>query len=150
MDGSTIQAPELADQNFALAVPAGLVAALIGAVIWAAVTYVTQMEIGLIAVAVGALTGVTVKRVGRGVGAHFGFLGAGCAALGWALGMLLSDIAFLANTRNLSLLEAAQVLNPAGLVRLAGAAFQPMDLLFLGIAVYEGYKFSFERRRAGQ
>jgi len=137
-----------AEQNFALAVPAGLAAAVVGALLWAAVVYLSHMEIGLIAVALGALVGYAVKLAGSGIELRFGILGAVCAALGWGLGTTLGDVAFLANARNMPLLDVLQRLDLHGLGTLFTLAFEPLDLLFLGIAVYEGYKFSFRLRIA--
>src|SRR5947209_9298105 len=76
---------DLSDQNFGLAVAAGLGAAVLGAILWALFVYVTNMEIGLVAIAVGALVGYSVQKAGRGSDPKFGLLGATCAALGWAL-----------------------------------------------------------------
>lgn len=135
------------EQNFLIAIPAGIGAAIIGAVVWAAVVVETKMELGIIAVAVGALVGYAVKLTGKGIDPKFGFLGAGCAALGWGLGTILSDIGFLANAQNMSFGAALQSLDIGRLNALVAAVFQPMDALFLAIAVYEGYKFSFRIRR---
>ncbi|HLZ66826.1 MAG TPA: hypothetical protein VKQ29_11390 [Aliidongia sp.] len=134
------------EQNFLLAVPAGLVAAIIGAVLWAAVVFVTNMELGLVAVAVGALVGYAVRFAGKGIEPKFGLLGAACAAIGWGLGTVLSDIAFLSHARKMPLLDVVHALTIERLGALISVAFQPMDLLFLGIAVYEGYRFSFRFR----
>ncbi|HLY57607.1 MAG TPA: hypothetical protein VKS60_18735 [Stellaceae bacterium] len=136
----------LAEQNFALAVPAGIGAAILGAVLWAAVVYVTDMEIGLIAVAVGAMVGYAVRVAGKGVQPRFGILGAVCAAFGWALGTLLCDVAFVAHSKGLPMLDILAALNVERVERLVGIGFQPFDLVFLAIAVYEGYKFSFRAR----
>ena len=135
-----------AEQNFALAIPAGLLAAIVGAVLWAAVVFATNMELGLAAVAVGALVGYAIRFAGKGIEPKFGLLGAVCAAVGWGLGTVLSDIAFLSHARHLPLLAVVQSLTIERLSSLVSAVFQPMDVLFLGIAVYEGYKFSFRYR----
>jgi len=133
-------------QNFALAVPAGLAAAAVGAVLWAVVTYVSGMELGLVAIAVGALVGLAIRKVGRGLDQQFGFLGAGCAALGWALGMILSDLAFAAKAVDRPITDVAATLGAGQTVTLAVQGADAMDLLFLAIAVWEGYKLSFAYR----
>jgi len=138
------------EQNFLLAIPAGIVAAVVGAALWAAAVFVTNMEIGLIAVAVGALVGYAVKAVGKGIEPKFGILGAACAALGWGLGTVMSDIATLSHLRKIPILDAIQLLDLQRLIALVTAVFQPMDVLFLGIAIYEGYKFSFRYRLKAQ
>jgi hypothetical protein len=131
-----------ARQNFALAVPAGLAAAVVGAALWAAVAYASGMELGLIAIAVGALVGLAIRKVGNGVDLKFSLLGAFCAAFGWALGTILGDIAFLAQAAGGSYLSMAAALGVGGSVSLALEAADGMSLLFLAIAVFEGWKLS--------
>jgi hypothetical protein len=128
--------------NLALAVLGGLAAALVGAILWAIFVYVTNMELGLVAIALGALVGITVRKFGRGVDPQFGVIGAICAAVGWGLGMLLCDIAFLAKEAGRPTLEVATALGLSQSITLVVSAADPMDLLFLAIAVWEGWKFS--------
>jgi hypothetical protein len=136
----------LAEQNFRLAIPAGLIAALGGAILWAVFTVETHYELGLIAVAIGYLVGHAIKIVGKGVEQKFGYLGACCALLGCALGKILSVLAFYAQAKHLSFADLLSV----GPVQVAASLMprvaSPMDLLFAAIAVYEGYKFSFKYR----
>ena len=75
-----------AAQNFTLAIPAGLVAALLGAGLWAAFTVATEMQLGLIAIAIGYVVGQAIQRVGKGIDTKFGVLGALCALFGCVLG----------------------------------------------------------------
>lgn len=131
-----------ARQNFALAVAAGLAAAAVGAALWAAVAFATGMELGLVAIAVGALVGLTIRKVGNGVDPKFGVLGALCAALGWALGTVLEDIAFLAHETGSSFFDVAAALGVGGSLSFALEVADAMSLLFLAIAVFEGWKLS--------
>ncbi len=133
-------------QNFALAVPAGIAAAIAGAVLWAVVVYVSGYALGLMAIAVGALVGYAVRVTGKGVDQKFGILGAVCAALGWALGTAFADVAMLAQLENLPFMTAFGQLGANGTVSLFMTAADPMDILFLGIAVFEGYKLAFRYR----
>jgi len=152
-DENALDAPELAGmdyeqavaqlrsrQNFGLAIAAGLGAAIVGAAIWAAVVYVTNYEIGLIAVALGAVVGLAIRATGNGVDQKFGILGGACAAFGWALGTLLADVAIAAQQFDKPFMD---VLTQADLMALVSLLASPMDLLFLGIAVFEGYKLAF-------
>lgn len=148
---SSTQQPQTVEQlksaqNFALAIPAGIAAALVGAVVWALVVVQTNTKLGIIAVAIGYGVGWAIKKTGHGIEPKFGYLGAACAAFGWALGTLLTDISLLAHVQNISFQQAALGLDANGLVNLVSATADPMDALFLGIAVYEGYKFSFKYR----
>ena len=143
-------APALAQlrsqQNFARAVPAGIVAALVGAAIWAITVYATNMKLGIIAIVIGALVGYAIRVTGNGIDQKFGLLGAACAALGWALGTFCSDIAFVANYVHRPFPEVFFNLGLERSMSLAFSAADAMDILFLGIAIYEGYKFSFRYR----
>jgi hypothetical protein len=138
-----------ADQEFARAVPAGIGAAIVGALLWAAFGYFSGMSLGLVAILIGVVVGYAIRRVGKGVDRKFGYLGGACAAFGWALGTWLCDLALLAKDADRPILA---VLNTVGIgqslafaVRASGA----MDLLFLAIAVWEGYRFSLRYRKTG-
>lgn len=131
-----------ARQNLGLAVAAGLGGALFGALLWAAIVYVTEMELGLVAIALGALVGYAVRAAGNGVDPIFSVIGAACAALGWGVGTVLGDIAILAKVGNQPFLDTATSLGLGGSMSLAMEASDPIQLLFLAIAVYEGWKFA--------
>jgi hypothetical protein len=131
--------------RFMLAVPAGIGAAIVGALLWATVVYLTEFALGLFAVGVGALVGVAIRAVGRGGDRAFGILGGACAAFGWALGTILCDIAFLAQNAGRPFLDVLPLMDLSSTASLALAAADVMDLVFLAIAVYEGYRLSIIR-----
>ncbi len=137
-----------ASQNFPLAVIAGLIAAIAGAILWAAVTVATDYKIGLIALVVGYFVGQAIRIAGRGVDAKFGYLGAGFGFLGCAGGAVLCNIVFFAQAKSLSFAQMFDLMTPELLIRLAQVAFDPMDIVFVGIGVYAGYKFAFKYRIA--
>jgi hypothetical protein len=136
----------LSEQNFGLAIPAGIGAAVLGAVVWAIVTVATEMQLGLMAIAVGFIVGRAIRAVGHGVEPKFGYLGAACALLGCVAGNVLSAIGFYAKLRGIGYVEALGNLDMALLTKLVSTFSQTMDLLFYAIAIYEGYKFSFKYR----
>ena len=139
----------LARQNFAAAVPVAIMAAIAGAVLWAAFGYFSGMSLGLIAIVIGALVGYAVRGVGKGVDRKFGILGGAASALGWALGTWMCDLALLAKDAGRPILD---VLGDVGLTDSVAFAFRAadaMDLLFLAIAVYEGYRFSLRHQKIG-
>ena len=144
--GTTDIGKILSEQNFNLAIPAGIGAAILGAVAWAIVTVATEMQLGLMAIAVGYIVGRTVRAVGHGIEPKFGYLGASCALLGCIAGNVLSDIAFYAKIRGIGFGEALSDLDMVMLTRLVSSFSQAMDLVFYAIAIYEGYKFSFRYR----
>ena len=150
IDAATMQRLQsrlLSEQNLLLGIVGGFVATLIGAAIWAAVTLATGYQIGWMAVGVGFLVGLAVRLLGKGITPAFGLVGAVGALLGCLLGNLFSVCGFAASQQNVpfSNLLFGLLSEPAALVELCKATFQPMDLLFYGIAVYEGYNFAFRQ-----
>jgi hypothetical protein len=139
-----------ADQNFVRAIPAAAAAAIVGALLWAAFGYFTGMSLGLVAILIGVLVGYAVRAVGKGVDPKFGYLGGACAALGWALGTWMCDIALLAKDAGRSIPEVLHNVGIGQSMGFAVRAADAMDLLFLGIAVWEGYRFAFRYRNVGR
>lgn len=137
--------PVMNPSNLALGIAGGAAAAVAGAAIWAAVTVATNMELGIMAIAVGFIVGYAVRTLGKGTDQLFGIVGAVCALFGCVLGNLLSAVAFYAQAKHLPFFQVLTGGNVDFLERLMAAFFQPMDLLFYGIAIYEGFKFSLVR-----
>ena len=129
-------------ENFGRAVPAALAAAIVGAGLWALVVYVTSMKLGLVVIAIGVLIGYAVRTAGHGRSQQFAILGGASAAFSWALGTVLCDVAFVAKDAGIPFVDALGRLGLSGGFSLALRAADGMDLLFLAIAVWEGYKFS--------
>lgn len=136
-----------ARQNLPLGIVAGLAAALVGAAIWTAFSYFTGYELGLVVIAIGAIIGYAIRTVGHGVDPVFGVVGAGCAAVSWAIGTVLSQVAFLAQQAGRPFFEALNLLGVDRSIQFAIDNIQGMDFLFLAIALWEGWKFSHLRLR---
>jgi len=135
----------LSEQNLMLGVAAGAVAAVLGAAAWAGVTVASGYQIGFMAIGVGFGVGFAVRRAGRGTTSAFGMVGASFALLGCAAGNLLAVTAIVASKEGVTLLDALRSLDVELAKRLMIAFFSPMDPLFYGLAVYEGYRLSFRQ-----
>ena len=133
------------EQNLPKAVVAGLLAATIAGMAWGTITYVTQYQIGIMAVGVGLLVGYAVRTVGQGLDKIFGIMGALFALLGCLIGNYLYTIGFIADEMGLNFLNTFTSIDLAVVPELMVEVASPMDLLFYGIALYEGYKFSFRQ-----
>lgn len=131
------------NQNLSLGIIGGAIAAAIGATLWAIITAVTNFQIGWMAVGVGFLVGFAVRICGKGMDRIFGIMGGVLSLLGCLAGNLFTVCIVVSRHQNIPLLDLLSRLNPEIAVRLMTATFSPMDLLFYGIAVYEGYRFSF-------
>jgi antitoxin component YwqK of YwqJK toxin-antitoxin module len=132
-------------QDPVLAVVGGLSAAILGGLIWAAITVATNYQIGYMAIGVGLLVGFSVRYFGAGVDQYFGLIGAALALAGCAIGNLLAQVGFAANEGAGSYIDILSVLNIELIISIFKESFSPMDVLFYGIAAYEGYKFAFRK-----
>lgn len=132
-------------QNLALGAVAGVLAAVVGALVWAVITVTTGFQIGWMAVGIGFLVGGTVRTLGQGIDKSFGRLGAGLALLGCLLGNFFSVCALVAQEAGISASTVVTQIDLAAIPKLMIATFGPIDLLFYAIAVYEGYRFSFRK-----
>jgi hypothetical protein len=133
------------EQNLVGGVLAGLAAAVAGAVVWALITVATGYQIGFMAVGVGFLVGYAVRQAGKGLGQGFGIAGALLALLGCLLGNFLTVVHFVAEAENLGYFDTLTRIDLAAIPELMAITFSPIDLLFYGIAIYEGYKLSFRQ-----
>jgi len=129
-------------QNLSAAVVAGTVAAIVGAGLWAITTVITGYQIGWMAVGIGFLVGYAIRGVGKGIDQSFAIAGGTLALVGCMLGNLLTVCYFVAQNEGVAVLDLLPQLDFAIVSELLIATFSPMDLLFYGIAVYEGFSLS--------
>lgn len=134
-------------QNLALGLVGGIAAAVVAAVIWAVITVLTDYQIGWMAIGVGLLVGYAVRLFGKGIDKVFGFMGAILSLLGCLAGNVLTVMIVIARQEAVSFLEVALffVTSPGAMIEALAITFSPIDLLFYGLAIYEGYKFAFRR-----
>jgi len=136
------------EQNLMMGIAAGGAAALAGAAAWAIITVVTDFQIGWMAVGIGFLVGYSVRALGKGIDRQFGIAGASLSFLGCVLGNLLAVCIMAAKQENVPVMDILSQLSPGLATALMKSTFHPMDLLFYGIALYEGYKLSFRQLTA--
>lgn len=141
--GSPVQAPG-PKPNMLMALLAGFMASILGAVIWGGITYVTHYKIGIVAIGVGFVVGWAVKYFGNGSTMAYGIIGAFFAFLGCVLGNLLAVLASAAIQEGVPFLTIvlAFLANPMLVFLLLQETASFMDILFYGIAIYEGFRFS--------
>ena len=126
--------------NLALAAVAGLVAAVVGAVLWAFLASATHFKIGYAAVGIGFLVGLAMRAAGKGHTPVFGYVGAVLALLGCVAGDVLSDCSMVATHYNKPLTDVLAVLTPSVAFTLLQEGFQPLDALFYVLAAMAGYR----------
>lgn len=133
------------EQRVLPAVLGGFLTAFLGAVLWTLITIMTAYQINWIAIGVGASTGWVVRKMGRGVSIHFGFISVGCAFFGCILGVILSSIGSISINNDASFFTvfAVVVSEPSVWIEMIQQSLQPLDYLFMGIALILGYRLSF-------
>lgn len=131
------------EQELPKAIITGIIVGVIGALLWGTITVVTGYQIGYMALAIGAGVGLSMRFIGKGIDQIFGFSGGIIALLSCLLGNFFSIIGFIANSEGLGYFETLGLFDYSQLIPIMTETFSPMDLLFYGIAAFEGYKFSF-------
>ena len=132
-------------ENLTYALLGGLGMVCVSALLWAMVTVSTGYQVGYMAVGVGLIIGFSTRFFGAGIDPKFGYVGAGFALLACLLGNLFSQIGFISEAESISPYEVLSLLDLNMIVALYSDTFSPMDILFYGIAIFEGYKFAFRK-----
>lgn len=131
------------EQNLKLALGTGIIVCLVCALLWAIISVTIKYQIGYMAVGVGAAVGFTIRYFGKGVDQVFGIIGAVLAFLGCVLGNYFSILGLISDEYGVSVFDLFSQISAGGAFELMLETFSPMDLLFYGLAIAEGYKFSF-------
>ena len=95
------------------------------------------------AIAIGFMVGYAIRYYGKGIDIIFGVLGAILSLCGCLLGNFLSIVGFAASSEGMGYIEVLTSIEYSLIPALIIDTFNPMDLLFYSLAIYEGYKFSF-------
>jgi len=127
----------------------GVLAMLVSALIWGAITYLTEYQIGWMAIGVGFLVGLAIKFFGKGKTMIFGISGAVLALIGCVLGNLIFYSGVIAREENVSFLEVFFFFffSPAAAIELFTVAFDFIDILFYVLAAYAGFSTAMDLKR---
>jgi antitoxin component YwqK of YwqJK toxin-antitoxin module len=132
-------------QDFYYAVTGGTLAMLVSAILWAVITVTIKFQAAYMAIGLGLIVGLAVRFFGAGIDKKFGYLGGALSFLGCLLGNLLSQVGFIAHEYSLGYLETITYLNSEIVISILVETFHPMDLIFYGFAIYQGYQFAFRK-----
>lgn len=144
---------QLEDQpNLLMGLIGGFIAMLIGAMVWGAVTYFTQYQIGWMAIGAGFLVGIAIKFFGKGKTLVFGISAAALALVGCLLGNLMFYAGVIAREQSASFLEVffPLLVTPVAAIEVFTIAFDFKDLLFYALAAYTGFSASMDIKRKKQ
>jgi len=131
-------------ENLFLGVLAGLIAAGAGAFIWMGVTLATGPHAGFVALALGALVGLTIRYAGNGNSMIFGIIGGVLTLAGCVAGEVLTRAQLMVTPEcdfynTLATLDWTQVL---------GDIFNrtdPIMYLIYAIGIFESYLFAIRK-----
>jgi len=109
------------------------------------ITALTSFQIGWMAVGVGFLVGFSVRYFGKGVDQIYGIIGAVFALLGCLTGNFLTVVYFVSVESQASFWSLLVGVDLTVIFNVIVETFEFIDLIFYGIAVYEGYRISFRK-----
>ncbi|MGJ3233491.1 toxin-antitoxin system YwqK family antitoxin [Marivirga sp.] len=130
-------------QDLQYAVLGGFFVSVICALIWAAITVTTEYQIAYMAIGVGFLVGLGVRFFGAGITPIFGYVGGFFALLGCLLGNFFSQVGFIADAQTMGYFQTLTLIDFETIILITQEAFTIIDLVFYGVAMFAGYKFSF-------
>ena len=130
------------EQNLLAGFVAGLLAAVLGAVVWAGLTVAAGFQTGWFAVGIGFAVGLAVRSGGKGVDPVFGVIGAVLSLLGCVLGNVLTIAWFISIDSGMPVIDVLSQMDVEIAIELIMESIQVTDILFYGMAVYFGYRFS--------
>ncbi len=132
-----------AEQDLPRGIVPAAAAAVVSAIVWALITIGTGYQIGIMAIGVGLLVGLAMRKGGKGIDPIFGIAGATLAFLACLLGNFFGLVGIGADIEGLGYFETLSMVDIGAVSSLMFSS--PIDFLFYGLAIYEGYKFSFRR-----
>lgn len=128
-------------ENLFLAILAGIIAAVLGAILWTAVEVGLNMKIGFVAIAVGALVGFAIRVAGNGHSRIFGIIGA-VLTFASCLGGEILAILYTASSPQQGVFDLLRRVDFVQMVTLIFSHMDPIGYLIYGIGIFEGYKLS--------
>ncbi|MDQ0172793.1 hypothetical protein [Paenibacillus tundrae] len=121
----------------------GLIAAIVGGAIWAAVAAMTEYEVGLIAILIGALTGYAVVLLSnKRIATVHKVIAVIFALVGIVLGKYLTVVYFASEMFDESFMQLVfdgEIVN-AFIETFSDYFGEPMDLLFIGLAIVSAWQ----------
>jgi hypothetical protein len=142
---------QLDDQpNLLMGLIGGAIAMLVSAIVWGAITYFTEYQIGWMAIGVGFLVGIAIKFFGRGKSLTFGISSALLALTGCMLGNLMVYSGIIAREENMMFLNVffLLLLDPVVTIEIFTVFFDFMDILFYALAAYVGFSTAMDIKRS--
>ncbi len=128
-----------------LSILGGLAAAVVGALVWAAIAIITNLEVGYVAVGLAFLVSLAVRYLGNGGTVIYGFIGALCSLFGILLGKVFILLWFVSKDKEVSLMTVVTHVDWGALLSAIMSNLGPIDYFFAAFALYLGFKYSIRK-----
>jgi len=132
-------------QSFLYALLGGLLFTAIASMGWTFITAMTGYQGAYMALGVGLLVGIAVRYFGAGINRIFGALAALLALAGSLLGYYLSQAGFPEEVQLAGIIKVLDYLKPDVMLNTVKETFDPLDLLFYGLAVLLAFLLAIRR-----
>lgn len=130
------------EQDLTKAIVAGVIAAIMCSILWAAFTVYTTIQFRGMALLLGAGVGFAMRRTGKGIDTIFGISGAIISLVGCVLGNFLSVIGFLAIENDLGYFDALVRFDYSYFSEVMTATFDIRHIFFYILAIGVGFALS--------
>ena len=135
-------------QHLPMAVLAGSIGAILGALAWLSITAFTTLQVGWMAIAIGTIIGGLVRVAGQGIDRGFGLIAAILTLAGSAVGTLLGGCWLLAlQSEEVAFADLLFSLTPGLITQIYLGLLTPMNLSYYGVAVAAAYWLGIRRIR---
>ena len=135
-------------QHLPLAVAAGVIGALLGAVAWLGLTAFTSLQVGWMATGIGVIVGGMIRLAGQGYDRQFGLAAVLLSLAGSALGMLLAGCWLLAmESEGAAFADLVVALTPGLITQIYHVMLTPVNLAYCGGAIVSAYWLSIRRMK---
>jgi hypothetical protein len=127
--------------NPVLAIMGGLAAAVLGALLWMVVQVTLNLQVGYVALAIGAMVGLAIRGLGHSSNPVYGILGAVLTLAGCLGGEILSNL-YAASSAQQSMLSLAESTNYVATIQNIFSKMDVIGYVIYAIGIFEGYKLS--------
>ncbi|GAE88434.1 hypothetical protein [Acetivibrio straminisolvens] len=119
-----------------------MVAAIIGAILWAVIAMLTGYRFSYAAIGLGCLVGLAVRLLGKGSELRFRIAGALLSLFGCFLGNIFIIYALLAKEWDVSFFQIMGTVSISETLLYLRLTFNLKDVLFYGLALLAGLRMA--------
>ena len=136
------------NQHLPMAILAGSIGALLGAVAWLGLTAFTTLQVGWMAILLGVAIGGMVRVAGKGIDRYFGLVAAMLTLAGSTAGTLLAACWILAlQSEEAAFVDLLLSLTPGLVTQIFQGMLTPMNMAYYGVASVAAYWLGIRRVR---